>query len=160
VKKLTCQKCGGLIFVRGAKPGDVVLCRRCLSNVTVPGSEKVEEGKAPGSELTCDQCGAVVDAAGRNPGETAPCPACGAVLTMPDYAEAETSPRRRGFVPCPVCGSDELRVVFFWGLRGEVSWLLDRDIVVTPVKCLKCGAKFDGPTGDSIEPELFYARTV
>ena len=167
--KFQCEKCGGDIVVKYLKPGEEALCRNCGAYVVVPGREEIEKvggalavGKtaARAFELRCDGCGAAVDAAGLRPGETAPCPACGAAVTFPDYAEAEKKRRLGRFVPCPACGSDELNVIDFWGVPWLERWFLHRQIEVVLVKCKKCGARFDGLSGRSVDRELFFVRKV
>lgn len=156
VIKFKCEKCGGEIAVKYLKPGEEALCRNCGVYVVVPGHEEIAKGAGHAFELRCDRCGAAVDAAGLKPGETPPCPACGAAATFPDYAEAEKERRLRRFVPCPACGSDELKIIVFWGLGVNVAWLLRCHMKAVPVKCKKCGARFEGLTGRSVDEELYY----
>jgi TonB family protein len=160
VLKFKCEKCGGEIVVKYLKPGEEALCRRCGAHVAVPGPEEIAKGAARAFELRCGQCGAAVDAAGLKPGETAPCPSCGAAVIFPDYSEAEKGRRLGRFVPCPACGSDKYNVVSFWGIPWFLKLLLPRRKEAVPVKCTKCGARFDGLTGRSVDDVMDYARTI
>jgi len=156
--KFECEKCGAEIVVKYARPGDEVPCRRCGAHVAVPGPDEIEKGTAHAFELRCDRCGKAVDAAGLKPGESAPCPSCGAAVTFPDYSEAEKERRLGRFVRCPACGSYKIEVIVFWGLHWLAISALERYTGTVPVKCKKCGAKYDGRTGRSIEQELYYFR--
>jgi TonB family protein len=167
--KFECPRCGGEIVVKHLKPGEEALCRRCGAHVVVPGREEIEKaggalavGKTAGHafELRCDRCGAAVDASALKPGETAPCPACGAAVNFPDYTEAEKRRRLGRFVPCPTCGGDELNVISFWGVPWFLRWLIGRRSKAVPVRCKKCGARFDGLTGRSVDDEMDFARTI
>ena len=167
--KFECPRCGAEVVVKFLKPGEKALCRNCGAYVAVPGREEIEKaggalavGKTVGHafELRCDRCGAAVDAAGFKPGETAPCPACGAAVTFPDYAEAEKRRRLSRFVPCPACGGHELKVISFWGVPWFLRWLIGRRSKAVPVRCKKCGARFDGLSGRSVDDEMDFARTI
>jgi predicted nucleic acid-binding Zn ribbon protein len=156
--KFECEKCGAEIVVKYAKPGDEVPCRRCGAPAVVPGLEEIEEGLAPAFELRCGQCGEAVDAAALKPGESTPCPSCGAAVTFPDYSEFEKRKRFRRYVPCPACGATDSNVIIFWGLGATEAWLLRHHIDAVPVKCEKCGTRFDGLTGRPVDRELFYVK--
>lgn len=167
--KFKCSRCGAEVVVKFLKPGEKALCRHCGAYVVVPGREEIEKagralavGETAGQafELRCDRCGAAVDAAGLKPGETAPCPACGAAVTFPDYTEAEKRRRLSRFVPCRACGGDELNVISFWGIPWFLRPLLRRRSKAVPVKCKKCGARFDGLTGRAVDDEMDFARTI
>jgi transcription elongation factor Elf1 len=119
-------------------------------------------------KFECPRCGAEVVVKFLKPGEKALCPHCGAYVTVPETAAGTyEGPDQWGwkkrdwqFVPCPSCGGDELKIVVFWGIPRLMAWWVRYCIKVIPVKCKKCGAKFDGLSGRYIDEELSSVRNI
>jgi hypothetical protein len=87
-------------------------------------------------------------------------------VTVPQTgAEADEEPDQWGwkkrdwhFVPCPACGGEDLKMVVFWGLHPILAGFLRYYIKAIPVRCKKCGNRFDGLTGRSVDEEMATVR--
>lgn len=117
-------------------------------------------------KFKCEKCGGEIVVKYLKPGEEAQCRHCGAYAKVPQTgAEADEEPDQWGwkkrdwqFVPCPSCGGDELNMVIFWGLHPILARLLRYYIKAIPVRCKKCGNRFDGLTGRSVDEEMDTVR--
>jgi DNA-directed RNA polymerase subunit RPC12/RpoP len=146
----------------------------------VAGRDRALNRRLPGGWRTpikfqCSRCGAEVVVKFLKPGEEAQCQHCGAYVTVPETSfEADAEPdltktrqyrgagkrREWPFVPCPACGGGELKIIVFWGIPYLVVWWFQNHFKVIPVKCKKCGAKFDGLSGRYIDEELSSVRNI
>jgi DNA-directed RNA polymerase subunit RPC12/RpoP len=117
-------------------------------------------------KFKCEKCGGEIVVEYLKPGEEAQCPHCGAYVKVPQTgAEADEGPDQWGwkkrdwqFVTCPACGGEDLKMVVFWGLHPILARYLRYYIKAIPVRCKKCGNRFDGLTGRSVDEDMATVR--